>query len=742
MRIAFFLFVLLLQGLCSLGQTRISRKDTVLLGIPVPLFISRDSLGKEKDTLSVRRLLQKEKTSFKQKINGTKKDNGTYPNNSGIRFTGGYAGYNFYYRSDLDTPYAEKNIAQHQVISTLNYTVAGIPIRVNTFIRRTNSSVFRDITDVQVAFDAAAYRNQLNDAMRRRLLQQIPNVDSLAGNLYKKKLNQATNIEGWLKDPLTKQKLIEANEILKVPRVTYSPSLPDTTNKKHEDSLRKEASLLLDLYGKAEKLATRLQKQADSLKQTYDSSVQKVNRYQQLANAPASNPSAWSRNKSELDKFTPGTPGLSKQENFLLGVRNFGLGRNNINYSDLTAKNISLNGINFEYNSWYYLAFSAGIVDYRFRDFVIHRLRQSPQYMYLARAGIGRLEKSYFIVSLFGGEKQLLTSINSSGNPSTIRTTGMSTEAKWQLERNIFILAEAAQSFSPDLQTGPPAIKPGWSLSDKSNKALSLKLSSWFPATASRLEAQYKFTGANYQSFTTFQANAEQKAWYIRGEQNLFNRQLKLVASVRSNDFSNPYIVQNYKANTVFKTFSLTFHRKNLPIVSVAYMPMTQLTKVDSILEQSQFHTLNISVSHFYKLGEKRASTNIVYTRFFNGSNDTAFIYYNSTNLYASQSVYFSDFTATVAWSNSQNSGYRYNVLEGNVNIPLTKRASITAGAKLNELNGVFTGVGGFTDGSIAFSGRDKLSFHLEKAYLPGGGTNPKLVQNILGSISFIKTFK
>lgn len=739
------IFILLVSGLWSSGQVHILRKDTVLLGIPVPLFLSRDSSGHENDTLSVRDLVRQEKKGFQKGLRGKGRESTPELNHqpaAALKFTGGYLGYNFNYRSDLDTPYTEKNITQHQVLSTLNFTVANlIPIRVNTFIRRSNSSIFQDITDVQVAFDAVAYRNQLSSALRERLLRHAPSEDSVAGKLYHRRLNQAANLEAWLKDPLTAQKLIEANEIVKVPHITYNMSQPDSTNKKREDSLRKEAALLLDLYAKANGLVNRLYGQADSLKQTYDQSVEKVNKYRQLVNSPMNTPAAYAQNRSQRQQYAPDAGGLSKTEEFLLGVRNFGIGRNSINYSELTARNISLNGINFEYNSWYYLAFSAGLVDYRFRDFVIHRLSQTPQYLYLARVGIGRLEKNYFIVSAFGGQKQLLTSVSHSGIPTTVKLTGLSTEVKWQLERHTFIQGEATQSFSPDLQSGPPPNKPSWSFSDRSNKALSIKFSSWFPATASRLEAQYKFTGANYQSFTAFQTNAEQRAWYVKAEQNFFRRQLKLVASLRSNDFSNPYIVQNYKSNTVFKSLSLTFRRKSLPVVTIAYMPMTQLTRVDNLLEQSQFHTLNISVSHFYKLGNKRASTNIVYTRFFNGSSDTGFIYYNSVNLYIAQSIFFRDFTSTVALSHSQNTGYQYNVLEGNVNIPLGKRAGAGVGAKLNNLNNMYTGVGGFVDANIGFDARDKLSVHLEKGYLPGSGTAAKLVPNVLGTISFMKTF-
>jgi hypothetical protein len=362
--------------------------------------------------------------------------------------------------------------------------------------------------------------------------------------------------------------------------------------------------------------------------------------------------------------------------------------------------------------------------------------------MYMLRAGLGRLEKNYFILSVFGGQKQLLTSVNSAGMSPVIKTTGLSAEAKWQIERNTFLVAEAAQSFSPPMPGSESETKPGWNLSDKSNKALSLKFSSAIPATASRLEAQYKFTGANFQSFNSWQTNAQMKAWYVKAEQNFFRRQLKVTASLRSNDFSNPYIVQNYKSNTVFKSLGLTFHKRKWPILTASYMPMSQLTMVGNQLEESRYQTFNGGISHFYNLGQRQAATNVVYTKFFNSSADTGFIYYNSVNLYVSQSIFFRDFTATVALSHSQNTGYEYDVLEGNVDVPLTRSASLGMGAKLNHLNHSLTGVGGFARTNIIISPRDKLYIQAEKGYLPGSGTAARLVPNVIGTVQYMRSFK
>jgi hypothetical protein len=736
-----------------------SAKDTMLFGETIPSFVMKDSTRKT-DTLSALALLKMEKNAFSKAFSLRKKDSTRSARKSQptqdskpnlqkrpapfLRFTGGYASYNFNYRSSLDTPYTEKNITQHQVLSTMNFTVAGlIPIRVNSFIRRSNSGIFRDITDVQVVFDAAAYRSRLASMMRERLLSQAPGADSMAGKLYALKKWRADQLGNWLKDPLTHQKVIEANEIVKVPKMTYNMGSSDSSNKKREDSLRRTARLFLDMYTRIKGEHDKLTGQADTLKHLYDQSIDADRKYKQLASqGGGSNPSDYGQWESQLQKYAPGTPELPAAYRWLLGLRTFGIGRNSVNSSELTAKNLSLNGVNIVYNSWYYFSLAAGLVDYRFRDFVVGNLQQQRQYMYVVRAGLGRLEKNYFILSYFGGEKQLLTTTAGSALPGTVKLTGFSAETKWQIQRNAYLIAEAAQSFSPDLQSSPPLEKSGWNISDRSNKALSLKFYSWMPATGSRLEAQYKFTGANFQSFNSFQTNAEVRAWYVKGEQNFFKRQLKLVASLRTNDFSNPYIVQDYKANTVFKSLSATFHRKKLPVITIAYMPMSQLTMVNNQLEESRFETLTASVSHFYKLGLRQASTNIVYTKFFNNSTDSGFIYYNSVNLYMGQTIFFRDFTATLALSHSKSSGYEYNVLEGNVTIPVSRLTSLGMGAKLNSLNEAETGVGGFFDANMLIGRSDRLTVRVEKGYLPGSGTAAKLVPNVLGNVIFTKTFK
>src|SRR5690348_3388650 len=77
-----------------------------------------------------------------------------------LRIKGGFVSYIFNYRSNIDTPFSEKNIAQHNIAGTFNLLAGNIlPLNVIYWLRKSNSDLFRDVADVQVQFDAAAFRN-------------------------------------------------------------------------------------------------------------------------------------------------------------------------------------------------------------------------------------------------------------------------------------------------------------------------------------------------------------------------------------------------------------------------------------------------------------------------------------------------------------------------------------------------------------------------------------------------------
>ncbi|HVU58159.1 MAG TPA: hypothetical protein VHD83_24030, partial [Puia sp.] len=394
----------------------------------------------------------------------------------------------------------------------------------------------------------------------------------------------------------------------------------------------------------------------------------------------------------------------------------------------------------FVYNSWYYLAVSAGLIDYRFHDLGAPGLSAPKQYMYMLRAGIGRIEKNYLIFSFFQGRKQLFTTADSNGRVSTALVSGVSAELKWRLNRWATATMEAAQSLSPDYRYNPPVTKTNFNFTDKTNKAYAAGMNVFIPGTTTRVEALYKYTGANYQSFSSYQPNSEWKSWYVRAEQPFFHRTLKITASLRSNDFSNPYLVQDYKGNTVFKTLQATWHRRNWPSLTIGYIPISQLSIVDSQVVEHRFQSLTANVSHYYTMGYIRMSTLMVLNKFYNNGSDTSFLFYNATNLMVDQRVYFRDFTIGMSVSESISASYSLRVAGEEVSFNLGKIGSAGLGARINNLNEHQTRISKFFNLNIRLPHGDYLTLNAEQGYLPSSTGN--LVSNDFGNIQFIKRIK
>ncbi|AXY74711.1 hypothetical protein D3H65_12270 [Paraflavitalea soli] len=656
-----------------------------------------------------------------------------------LKVNGGYISYQFNYRSAIDTPYVEKDIAQHNITGNLFLTVAGhLPVRLTWWSRQSNSRVFRDITDVQASFDAPAFQQQLQNSLRQRLLAMAPNLrDSLTEKLYGLKKLQLDDLRQSLQTTFSPQSLVEANETLRVPRITWSPGLPDSVNSRREDSLKKAAGFFLDLYAKTKGEYDRLSNQVDSLKAVYQQNEAKVRQFKQMVTGKWDDLVA-SRNWTEkLQEYGMNKVEVPAKYKWLMGLRQFSVGRSVTNYSELTVKNTSVNGINFEYNSWYYLAVSAGLVDYRYRDFVVNGSNKKPQYLYLVRAGIGRLEKNYFILSAFRGEKQLFPS--NASRLSSITVTGFSAEARMQVNPTTHITAEVAKSLAPDFRNNPSLGNTKFTLSDHSNQAYAIKVYSFIPATATRLEGFYKHTGANFQSFSSFQTNNALESWTLKADQGFFKRKLRLAASLRKNEFTNPFLPQDYKSNTVFKSLTATFKMRKWPVITVGYQPMSQLTALDSQVIENRFQVLNASMYHIYKINNLRTASTVVLNRFYNSNSDTGFVYFNATNVFWAQQFFFKAFTTQVAVSYTRNPGYRMVVMDEGIQLNLKQLGSVGLGVKINSLNDDLVKTGGYVNANLRVYKQDFITLSYESGYLPG--FNKALIKNEMATVQFVKSF-
>lgn len=653
----------------------------------------------------------------------------------------GVASYQFGYRSNIDTPFAEKSIGQHNTQARLNLLIRNIlPISVIYWGRHSNSALFRDINDFQVSFDPNAFSNSLQEQISKRLADlSLLLRDSLTEKMIALKRNRQLELSNWLNRPSTAQRLMEANELLKIPKISYRPDLSEKENARLEDSLLKQARELFEMYDKYKSEWESVKSDLDSLTAKLDSSRQKINRLKQLAGGGAMQ-GLPADIESELKSMGVKNVALPPFYRWLMGVRKLSVGRTNLYHSDLTAKNISINGLNFEYNSWYYLAVTAGLIDYRFRDFVISPLKKTPQYLYMVRLGLGNLERNHVIVSGYRGQKQLFAGSVNRGGLASITTTGYSVQGRFNLSRTSYIIAEMAESVAPDFRNVPAGETTKLGFSDNSNNAYSVRLFSYLPRTKLRVEGLYKYTGANFQSFSSFQTNAGQKAWYVKADQSFFRNQLRINAAVRSADFFNPFIVQNYSNNSIFKSVTATLRKRRWPVLTVGYIPMSQVTKLNNQLIENRFQTMNVSIFHQYKIFKSRVATGLVYNRFYNTQADSGFLYYNAVNIAAAQDFFFDRFSAGINMSYTDNSSYNWLVMDERVNWNFVEWGSLGMGIKINRFQKDEIKIGGYLNGTVKVGKLDMLSFFVEKGFLPG--YNGALVGNDQASIQYTRAFR
>ena len=659
---------------------------------------------------------------------------------NGVRISGGYIRYNFESRSFIDTPFADKNVIQQRLHSSVNVLLFDIlPFQVNSYLRRTNSDYFRNIHDIQLVFDQSSFRNRVSGLMQSGVISEIEKwKDVSLENLYSNNYKKLGLLKRYVENPISLQKLIEYNEVIRVPKVMYDFNLPDSINKIRTDSLGRIAKLFLEEFQYYQHVLDSLQRKGDSLQ----TALQQWNsRIQEYKSAVGSRNIDWASFQDFLDKSKKyGTSiGYPKAYEWLLGIRNFAVGKTVLNHSELTSKNLPISGINFEYNSWYYLAVSAGRIDYRFRDFAVPAIPRKDQFLYLVRIGIGRLESNYAILTALKGRKQIST-FSSAGNRAVIDLRGLSLETRLKVSKNTYALLEISQSISPDLRSTPFEAKTHWKLSDKSSKALAVKWFSNFPRTATRIEGMYKYLGANYQSFNSFQTNALTQVWYLKGEQSFFKRQFRIVASIRSNDYSNPYIAQVYRSTGTSKTISAILKIRRFPSISIGYLPISQYTKIDNAVYETNFQSLTANLNHFYRIGIINASSSFVFNKLFNKAPDSLVAYYSASNAIFSQSLNFQHYSATSNISVAKNNYYTLIVLEEGLTLNMLKRASLTTGVKVNTLKHIETKLGGYLSLNLRIHKVDLLSIHFERGYLQTQRNDLEI--NTIGSIHFTKIFR
>lgn len=652
-----------------------------------------------------------------------------------LKFCGGITSYNYTYSSFIDTPFIGTNTSQHRLTGSLKFEIGNtLPVKVNYLTRYSNSEYLKTIKDIQVIFDGANYRNNLNLKIKQELLGRIPAMkDSLSELTYNLKLQESNELGNWIQRPDLKQKLIESQEIIQIPDLVRNYSLPDSISKARADSIIREAQNFITFYANKKKDYDSVIQKVDSLKEIYDRSLSDIQKYKDLINSGLISSKSLNVLQKKLANDNRKSSLINRYK-WLSGIKQLAVGKNIINQSELTAKNINSTGLNFEYNSWYYLAITAGTIDYRFKDFLIKTLNKSPQYLYLGRLGVGNIDANSFVVSLFKGQKQIFAQSSSNARSTTIDITGLSLESRWRLNKNSFIVTEVAQSQLPNYPYNQAKSKKLIDFSVKTNKAFSFKINYDLPHLRTRLDGAYKYTGANFQSFTSFQTNSSTQAWQLKLNQYIFNSTVKISASIKKNEFTNPLIIQNYKTNTAFKSLNAVYHKRNYPTVGISYAPIVQLTFLNNELSESKFYSLSSNVNYSFRLKDCQALTSIIYSKFYNREDDKSFLFYNSNNLLINQTFINKIFTQGFGISYCKNEHYQLLVIDGSISFNVANNGYIGMGTKINNLNKI----GPYWKTQLNLNKLGAFRFTYDRGYLPGN--NYTLLKNDNLSMGFTKT--
>ena len=680
----------------------------------------------------------------------------------------GNISYDFFYRSKLDTPLAQQNFQQHTERVSLSILLKEkYPLKIGFALRQSNSPYFRNFADVNFQFDQFGYQKNIKQDILNKLSQKLnqnnyipPIKDMIEEN--KRKYSQLKN---WLESPATLQKIIEEREReyftksnTTVPVDPIKKTLPDlnvvngfkfksfslAVDKANDyshsaDSMKGlftqqyEAKLkeLDSLSQKGEELITKSDSIRNSVQQKLNTARQKI--YKATTEKDLNRIAA--ENGVDVGLASKFSRGLSS-------IKTFSVGRSMINYTELTAQNIAITGVNVEYHPSYYTAFAAGKIDYRVRDFLNRYHRSTGQYLVLGRIGIGNLQKRALIFTMFKGRKNISNYGLNDTVKNNIDLIGYSLESILKKDDNTSLSFEVAKSTKPitgNFQNNKP-LSALVKFKDDTNLGINIKAKTIVEITRTKLSGFYRKTGENFQSFSLFSYNTNQVAWLARADQDFFRQKLTLTGMLRRNDFTNPFTDKTYKTSTVFKSVLINVRIPKYPVLSFGYYPGSQLYLVNKeTIRENAYYILNGSVVYSYIHKGIAMNSSVVYNQYFNQATDSGFVLYKGINLYAMQTVYLKSLQLQSGVTINKQPELTYSTIEASADYAFKKCIKIGIGGKFNKL----------VCGSSYWGERIQLStdlknfgifqFQYEKSYLPT--ISHALYPVEIGRISWYKYF-
>lgn len=709
----------------------------------------------------------------------------------------GNVSYDYFYRSRIDTPVNQQNFQQHTERVYLDVLIKGkYPLKVNFTSRQSNSPYFRDFADVNFNFDKYTFNKNFKQQLLDKLKQQVPQYKfpdlARAEAALKKYQAEFDKTKTWLEDPATLQKIIEERERLyyqklksaqdSISGLTRQNSIADSISKTNtsvtalnnkaggfENKATDSVSYIKDdIYSKGAVITKGVKSGADSLtapfaacyekqKKALDSLQKGVVKYKAKADSiktELQKDIAGIRQKiykatseKELKKLAEeNSIPIDKKTNLekqLAAIKTFSIGRSVLNYTELTAQNITVSGVNIEYNPSYYAAFAAGKIDYRFRDFYNRKARQNNQYIIMGRLGFGDKDRAAIIFSYFTGRKSNNNYGYSDSAKSTINLMGYSVEAILKKDDNSFLSAEFAKSTKPIIGS-LSAGKQSSSLvlfGDPSNMGINFKAQTSIPETHTKLSGFYRKTGENFQSFSLFSYNTNQTAWIGRVDQSLYKDRITLTGMLRRNDFTNPFTDKTYKTSTIFKSAILNVRLRKFPFISAGYYPGTQLYLVDKeTIRESAYYILNASASYSYIVKGLQMNSMLMYNKYTSEATDSGFVPYRGINIYASHAFLFPKMQLQVAYAYTKQSILQYSTVEATADYSFRNWLKVGAGLKYNKVKDGTTYWGeSLQIRTTDFKKWGGLQLQYEKSYLPT--FTQQLAPVEIGRLSYYRRF-
>ena len=647
--------------------------------------------------------------------------------------------YDFLYRSFTDTPFYQTDFRQHTLQTSLTVVVKDkYPLHVNMIVRKSNSPFFKDFFGGGISFDRSSYLNLQRQRLLAKIASQLPDESYLdaAKKLLEQELEKYNALQKRLNSFSLSQQLIEERERIYFQSIQQKSTASPFGNKMGVDTLIENvANKINERKNDADSLVNNLAVRVDQKRKELDSLKSNVDRLQRKIDSIKNKISGEAalirqkinaaKNGRELTKVL-NEYGIDdkkeKGEKFIANLKSISIGRTLLNYSELTAQNILLTGLNVEYNPRLYFAAAAGKIDYGFRDFFGRNNRTVNQHLFLGRIGTGDIEKRAIIFSVYTGQKANYGSFLSDTIKQSIPVTGFSVETILKKNKNTLFSAEIAKSTKPvtGRYADNKALSSLFSFSDNSTIGISLKGQTIISETGTRLSGFFRKAGENFQSFSLFSYNTDQTAWMMKIDQGFFKDKVGITGVIRRNDFTSPFTQKTFKTTTVFGSVQLTARIPKWPSISVGYHPGSQLYIIDrNRIRENVYYILNGSLIYQYKLAGVQMVSSAIYNQYTTRGTDSGFINYSGINYMLGQVLSFQKLQLQGNFIYTDQQELKYYTIESNADLTITTVLRLGAGLKYNRVYNGKTYWGGTAQARFDMKNIGCLQLQYEKSFLP-----------------------